>query len=324
MLWPESKPIFSVRFKNAFDGRESHSICSRAAYVTSVAQPILGGAENKSELKAVPLENFPNKIRFAKLFDCRLKDFGIDTEVDGPTGKLIAPDGTVTVVQKTAGGGSSFAGKMPLLVRNAIAQEFKVDLYPIIQRTHVVIEGRGRDPQLISALLGAATECDQLLGAHLEHNYEFLDLAPRLANYELAYSVDFSLTVLELVRRALNQGAFCFHLHKSFFGHEFAVMVDIGFFVRVGDHYQMAIPPKPTIQVITNALMQVLETEDARYFLHPERYLVTMSKFEAKSLCKGLRKRLREKGETVELTPAGRETLASAFSVENGATNKLG
>jgi hypothetical protein len=84
------------------------------------------------------------------------------------------------------------------------------------------------------------------------------------------------------------------------------------------------VPHDPSIETIVEELIRLAETEDQDYFLHPERYLATVTRIHAKHLRKSLRKRLREKSEPMEPTPAGREALASAFSVENGANNKLG
>jgi hypothetical protein len=269
-------------------------------------------------------ERFPNKqIPFAKLLDGCLKRFGISTDVDDSTGMLIAPDGTATVVRNDDNGNAMFPGKMPMSVHHAVAKVFNVDSFPIIQRSNVVIKGPGHDPQLISNVLGAASECDQLLDAFLEDAGDFLDLGEHVDDYELVYCVNFGRTALELVRRGLNRGVFRLNLN-SFFGQEFAVMVGIGFFMRVDDHYQMVVPLERSIEAIINALMQLLETQDAQYFLHPERYLVTMSKHKAKSLCKSLRKNLSARSEPIELAPAVQEALRLFPLVLDGSSTELG
>ena len=99
-------------------------------------------------------------------------------------------------------------------------------------------------------------------------------------------------------------------------------MVGIGFFSFAEDRYQMVVPPEPTIEVITEALVQLAETEDEQCYLHPGRHLVTTMPCEVKIL----RKRLRDlrNNRFFELTVTGREALASGSSVDNGSSAELG
>jgi len=99
-------------------------------------------------------------------------------------------------------------------------------------------------------------------------------------------------------------------------------MVGIGFFEFTEDRYQMVMPPEPTIEVITEALVQLAETEGDRCYMHPGRHLVTTMACEVKIL----RKRLRDlrNNRFFELTATGREALASGSSVDNGSSAELG
>ena len=274
----------------------------------------------------MPLEYFPNKeIRFAKLFGGRLKCFGIDTEVDGLTGKLIAPDGTVTVVQKTTGGGSSFAGKMPVVVRNAVAQAFNLDFIEMCEGTHVVVEGPAFNSENLSSALfiiewlKAAVGCDRLLQAYLDRNPSFREYIARL---EIGYLVEFAPAAVAFIRKWQgDRCSFSLDLRKQW-AEIFTAMVGIGFFSFAEDRYQMVVPPEPTIEVITEALVQLAETEDEQCYLHPGRHLVTTMPCEVKTV----RKRLRDlrNNRFFELTATGREALASGSSVDNGSSAELG
>jgi hypothetical protein len=265
-------------------------------------------------------EDFPNTIPFDELE--RLRKCDIEVEFDGSTATLVGPDGKTIVAHRDDNGNAVFSGDMTAMFRDVIAREWQIDLFPKIQRDHVVVEGLGRDFPLVSRLLEAAIAYNEVLEVYLEHGAPELDPAP--ANVDFVCCVDFGHTMLELIRKGLGADAFCFHLHNSYFGHEFALMVDVGFFKRVNGHYVFAVPPDPSMKVIANALTRILETEDDRGFLHPERYLVTMTKFDAKNLCKSLRKRSRKEKRSFELTPAGHEALASASWVDNGAGAQLG
>jgi hypothetical protein len=53
-------------------------------------------------------------------------------------------------------------------------------------------------------------------------------------------------------------------------GETLAVMVDIGFFSRTGDRYQMTIPKGLAREKIKAALLRLVATQDEKDFLHPE------------------------------------------------------
>ena len=132
----------------------------------------------------------------------------------------------------------------------------------------------------------------------------------------MAVYIDFAVSATAFLRKAHKRDSvFSLDVQQKW-SEMFAVMVALGFFVRVGDYYRMVVPHDPSIETIVEELIRLAETEDQDYFPHPERYLATVTRTRAKHLRRSLRKRLREMGEPVELTPAGREALASA-SVEN-------
>jgi hypothetical protein len=221
------------------------------------------------------LEHFPsNEIYFIDLFDGRLERFGVTT--DNETGALIAPDGTVTIVQRTDQGYVQFPKKMPVLIRNAIAAEFRIDLSACGEPTHVVVDGPlCGDAEFIYRWLNAAIESDRLLQQHFEQEPDF----------RMMYCVEFAPAATAFIRKWLkDRRSFSLSLRDSMWAEIFTVMVGIGFFTRTHNHYQMTVPRSIELDSITASLLQLAETEDAQYYLHPERHVVAMTPYQAKSL----------------------------------------
>ena len=157
------------------------------------------------------LEYFPTiVISFDDLFDGRLKPFGITTNVE--TGALIAPDGTPTIIGRTDNGHAQFPEQMPVLIRNAIAAEFCMDLSYSEEATHVVIEGPScADAGFIARWCNAALECDRLLQQHFVDDPEFRKKIERL---EIACLIVFGPSAAGFIRRWLKDGQ-SFHLNSA-------------------------------------------------------------------------------------------------------------
>ncbi len=51
---------------------------------------------------------------------------------------------------------------------------------------------------------------------------------------------------------------------------EFVMMVEMGFFVRSGKSYQMAVPTELSLARVKAAALNYAKTEDDNYYLHPE------------------------------------------------------
>ena len=51
---------------------------------------------------------------------------------------------------------------------------------------------------------------------------------------------------------------------------EFVMMADMGFFVRTGRGYQMAIPADLNLAKVKAAALTYAKTEDDEYYFHPE------------------------------------------------------
>src|SRR6476659_9482060 len=146
------------------------------------------------------LDHFPsNEISFIDLFDGRLERFGVTT--DNEKGALIAPDGTTITVRRTDMGHAQFPKKMPVLLRNAIAAEFRIDLSECGEPTHVVVEGPScGDAEFICRWLNAAIESDRLLQQHFEQEPDFRKDIFRL---EMMYCVEFAPAATAFIRKWL-------------------------------------------------------------------------------------------------------------------------
>ena len=63
---------------------------------------------------------------------------------------------------------------------------------------------------------------------------------------------------------------------------EFAMMVEMGFFVLTGERYQMVIPTKLDIETVKRAVLAYARTEDEEGMLRPEYLVTTMPYTRAK------------------------------------------
>ena len=54
------------------------------------------------------------------------------------------------------------------------------------------------------------------------------------------------------------------------------MMVEMGFFVRTSERYQMMIPTSLNMKKVRAAMLKLAQTEDEQYYLHPEHLVVTM------------------------------------------------
>jgi hypothetical protein len=255
------------------------------------------------------LEHFPcNEIPFEDLLDGRLERFGISTDAGDEIAALIAPDGTATILLRTAKGYAQFPRKVPVVVRNAIAAEFDTDLPEGDDFSHVVVEGPScGDAEFICQWLNAALESDRLLDQHSTKDPPFWNSMLRL---EMESLIEFAPAATAFIRKWLkNRRSFSLNLRDSPWVGIFTVMVGIGFFTRTGNRYQMTVPHRVELGSITESLLQLAETEDAEYYLHPERHLVAMTSYQAKHL------RARLSGSDEETRLADREKLLAENKV---------
>jgi len=69
---------------------------------------------------------------------------------------------------------AQFPQKVPVLIRDAIAAKFRIELSECAELTHVVVEGPScGDAEFICRWLNAAMESDRLLQQHFEREPEF-------------------------------------------------------------------------------------------------------------------------------------------------------
>ncbi len=70
---------------------------------------------------------------------------------------------------------------------------------------------------------------------------------------------------------------------------EFIIMLELGFFVRTGERYQMVIPAGLTLEKVKKAALKLARTEDDESILHPEYLVATMPYTEAAAAQRDLR-----------------------------------
>jgi hypothetical protein len=73
-------------------------------------------------------------------------------------------------------------------------------------------------------------------------------------------------------------------------GTEFAMMAEMGFFVRTGERYQMAIPKRLNMNAIKSAALKLVKTTDSKCVLHPEYLVAAVSEKRAERMQSRLRK----------------------------------
>ena len=142
----------------------------------------------------------------------------------------------------------------------------------------VLIEGPAPGAaEFLGRWLLAAVRADRTLQKQFRQNPR---LREQISSLELVGMVHFASAASMSVER-LMRNLTCFLLPIwGEWGEIFSVMVQIGFFRRTGDRYQMAIPGRMSGAVIEAALLRLASTEDEN-FLHPERFVSCLSRWEA-------------------------------------------
>lgn len=132
----------------------------------------------------------------------------------------------------------------------------------------VLVEGPAPgDAHFLGRWLLAAAEADKLLQEQFEQDPSFKLTISRIV---LLYAFAFSPTAtkcIELLMKDLTSFSLSVF---DLWGDVFAVMAEIGFFLRTGDRYQMTIPKTVTHAKIKAALLGLIKTEDEDHILHPE------------------------------------------------------
>ena len=246
------------------------------------------------------LELFPKKnIPFDSLFDGRLRKFGITVLSNDPSGGysiLVAPDGRKVPVGCDLDGAARFGAEMPISLVNAIAVEFEIDCLETEDAHYVLVQTHAQDSTAYMAeWFAALRRCDYPLEPAPYDHPAYGRLIERL---NLDYHHAFDSAALHFIRRWQldDQWSFVLNLRDPKWAELFTVMVGIGFFVRIGNRYQIQVP-KPTSDDLSDAILRLAQTEDAKGNLHPERFLATMTMNQASSLrdrAKAMLKKLHE------------------------------
>src|SRR5262249_32481709 len=72
---------------------------------------------------------------------------------------------------------------------------------------------------------------------------------------------------------------------------EFAMMVEMGFFVLTGERYQMVIPKKVSLEAVKSAALRLAKTDvDEEWFVRPECLITTVPLSRAKEWQERLRR----------------------------------
>ena len=229
------------------------------------------------------LEMFPQQgIEFSELFDGRLEKYGIATEIGDASGKLIAADGALAIVQKKANGGCKCGDGMPDIIRTAIAREFNV------ARWRALIEGPStRDIDFAAAWLIAVVGARESFG-ECSKDARFRGLLDYL---QVRSCIEFHSSAMDFIGRWLQgEGAFEFEVPRHYVrGVTFTVMNALGFFTLTGQRYQMTIPANITQEDIRRAVHRLSQIHDGNGCIYPEHLVVSMEPQEAEESAVRLR-----------------------------------
>jgi hypothetical protein len=244
------------------------------------------------------------------VIDKRLEKYGMKVEHHGAVTALIGPLGTLFATPD--GNSTHFERKFDVdtqAVLDAIEREYGIEIVDendhrfwgfashddlleaccrpgrptkISPRSWVLIEGPSiGDAEFAKQWLEVALKADQAMEAYFKEHSAFRQSIQRV---EIASLVEFAPSAMAFVRMWLsNIGVFAIDLFDCLEAELFSVMAAAGFFTRTGQRYQMTIPERIDVLTMRDALLQLAETEDEHYFLHPERLSVTLTNREAEN-----------------------------------------
>jgi hypothetical protein len=142
----------------------------------------------------------------------------------------------------------------------------------IPDEAYVLVEGQGFDADFYSKWLNAAVKAQALWEQALNDK----GFAKKIERLLILYIPDFGLAAVELMLRLDHKRpSFVMAVDEEESAGEFVMMVEMGFFQCVGDHYVMALPFELTITSLKVAAAAYAETEDEHYYLHPCALLIT-------------------------------------------------
>jgi hypothetical protein len=150
---------------------------------------------------------------------------------------------------------------------------------------HILVEGPGRgNVAFFGKWLSAAAKADALWNEAIKDRI----FKQQVELLTVIYIPDFGMAALSFVfafQKSLISFMVPLHcelmedLHEV---EELVVMIEMGFFVRTGQHYKMAIPVDLNIKTVKMAALKFVHTAD-EVSLHPESLVATIPYAEAKA-----------------------------------------
>ena len=150
---------------------------------------------------------------------------------------------------------------------------------------YILVEGPGRgNVELFGKWLSAAAKADALWNEAIKDRI----FKQQVELLTVIYIPDFGMAALSFVfalQKSLS--SFMVPLNCKLFEdlhevEELVVMIEMGFFIRKGQHYQMAIPVELDMKKVKMAALKFVQTADEES-LHPESLVATMPYAKAKA-----------------------------------------
>jgi hypothetical protein len=232
-------------------------------------------------------------------YGIKVECYGASTTLTGPFGSLFAmPEGNSTHFERALGVDTQ-------AVIDAIEMEYGIEIVDeddyrfwgfssveemnasfgrsqLAPERWVVIEGPSRgDAEFTKQWLDSAIKTDEAFQAYFRDHPAVRE---QLRLVEIVALIEFAPCAMTFIRGWLErEGVFSIDLFESENADLFSAMVAGGFFSKAGDRYQMTVPAGVDLPAIRDALLRLAETEDEQGFLHPEKFVVTMTKIEAEN-----------------------------------------
>ncbi len=147
--------------------------------------------------------------------------------------------------------------------------------------SHVLVEGPSwGDAGFFGRWLLTAAKVNELLQQAKRDDPDF---HRSVDNLEILRTLDFGIMAIVFVSQFADKEFYTFVIDivSSEDLIDFALMVEMGFFVLTGDRYQMTLPPTIDLETVKQAHLKLARTEDDDW-IHPERLVRGMSYTQAR------------------------------------------
>jgi hypothetical protein len=164
----------------------------------------------------------------------------------------------------------------------------KTENYDCKCKSCILVEGPAwGDAKYYGRWLIAAAKANELLQIAKKHDAEFLRAIDTLETLQV---LDFGIMATVFLSHFADQEfqTFVIDVDSSHDLIDFVLMIEMGFFTQTGNCYQMTLPSRLNLNKVKQAHLKLAATEDDEW-IHPERFIVTMSYFEAKKYQRSLR-----------------------------------